>query len=340
MSAKEYLIDSASRRQVFVQRYAGGESKKALTILNRLKREVVGRLMEEPTDFQRSRMAALLADIDSIINGLTKEIGESVLKSSQDILAPEAEFTKKMVDKAVKTNISIPDEQALSFAFSQLPMNAPEGAVTITIEQALRQFTNKKREQISQIVMDGIALGDTTQDVARKVGDVADNLLKRQVDALTRTMINHAANVARNEVYGDNEDVIDGYEWVSTLDSKTTLICASRDGKVYQRGQGPLPPAHWGCRSTIVPNVNQAFTLAKLKGRRPEKGDKTGTVSGTTTYGGWLKKQSKEFQDEALGVERAKLFRAGELTIDEFTDPTGRTYTLDELRGRLSLSIA
>lgn len=43
------------------------------------------------------------------------------------------------------------------------------------------------------------------------------------------------------------------YVWVSVIDSRTTDICTQRDGTVYEMGEGPLPPAHIRCRSTIAP---------------------------------------------------------------------------------------
>ena len=60
-----------------------------------------------------------------------------------------------------------------------------------------------------------------------------------------------------------------------------------------------------------------------------------------STFGGWLKSQPLEFQDEFFagkfgkraGDEAAALFRADKLTLDKFVDPTGRVYTLEQLRG-------
>ena len=37
-------------------------------------------------------------------------------------------------------------------------------------------------------------------------------------------------------------------------------------------------------------------------------------------------------QNRVLGPTRAKLFRKGGMNIERFTDPTGRSYTLAELR--------
>ena len=95
-----------------------------------------------------------------------------------------------------------------------------------------------------------------------------------------------------------------------------------------------MPPAHWGCRSTTIPKIKPEYDVgANLHGERPAKSAKgVEQVSSRVTYGGWLSDQPVEFVDEALGVERSKLFREGGLTIDKFVDPTGRVYSLDQLQ--------
>jgi len=57
-----------------------------------------------------------------------------------------------------------------------------------------------------------------------------------------------------------------------------------------------------------------------------------GQASATLSYPQWLKRQPADVQNEALGVERAKLFRRGEVQISAFTNRQGRIFTLDELR--------
>jgi SPP1 gp7 family putative phage head morphogenesis protein len=204
----------------------------------------------------------------------------------------------------------------------------------LTIEDALRQFSAKKRKQIAQIISDGVTLGETTPVISRNIGNTINTLTRRQLDSLVRTITNHTASAARNQIYEANSDVLDGYRFIATLDGRTTLICASNDQKVFPIGAGaPMPPLHWGCRSTTIPAVSPEFDVgSKLHGQRPSVGS-TGAkqVSGRTTYGGWLKKQPTEFIDEALGVERSRLFRSGKMTIDKFVDSTGRVYTLKQL---------
>ena len=91
------------------------------------------------------------------------------------------------------------------------------------------------------------------------------------------------------------------------------------------------------CRSLRVPVVKPEFSIfGNDKGKRASK---DGPVSAQLTYSGFLKQQSKEFQNDVLGVERAKLFRSGKVTLSGFVDDMGRTLTLDELRQREGITI-
>jgi hypothetical protein len=136
-------------------------------------------------------------------------------------------------------------------------------------------------------------------------------------------------------VYVNNSALLEGYEWVATLDGSTTLVCAGRDGNIYPIGTGaPTPPAHWGCRSTTVPVVKEQFDAGRdVSGTRPAKGSSGAkNVSGKTTYSDWLHRQKAGFQDEVLGPGRGKLFREHDLPVSTFTDASGIQYSLEELQ--------
>lgn len=333
MSSRQYLVDAVTRHQVFLQRYAGGQSKDAIKILNQLRRNINARLMQEPTDFQRTRLVRVLEDIEALTAEAFRVISRRTIVGAQDLARVEAGFSVELFNKATKNvEWTLPADATLTAAVMRHPIPVSTKSIR-TIEGYLQEFGKKKTAQITRMISDGVTLGDTTPTIAKNVGTLINTLNKRQLDTLTRTITNHAASATRNVVYDENADIIDGYQWVATLDSRTTLVCGSRDGKTYKVGTGPMPPAHWGCRSTTIPKVKPEYDIgSKLKGTRASKGA-TGAkqVSGGTGYGGWLKRQPTSFVDEALGIERSKLFRSGKLSIDKFVDPTGRVYTLAEL---------
>lgn len=333
MSSTQYLTDAATRHAVFLQRYGGGQSKDAQKVLDRLRRSIHTRLMQEPTEFQRSRLSVVLQDINTLSRDAFGVITEQTTKGVQELAKSEARFSTQLFNNATASaEWVIPADTILiaSVMSARMPVTINTG---VTIDEVLRQFSNRKQMEIANTVTDGVVLGDTTPVIAKRLSTQIKTLNRRQLDTLVRTMTNHTSSVSRNVVMGANTDISNEYKWVSTLDSKTTVICGSRDGKVYPVNRGDLPPAHWGCRSTTVPLIKPEYDIgSKLKGVRPSKGaGGTRVVSGRTTYGGWLRTQPKAFVDEALGVERSKLFRSGKLTIDRFVDPTGRVYSLAEL---------
>lgn len=134
-----------------------------------------------------------------------------------------------------------------------------------------------------------------------------------------------------------------GYRWISILDDATTQICRSLDGQVFAFGKGPLPPAHVNCRSSIIAEILGRWLKRTPTGRfaprpvRTAQGAKGAeTVKGGTTYYEWLKTQPEAFQNDALGLTRATLFRKGGLSAEAFAKLNlGRNFqplTLDEMR--------
>ena len=68
--------------------------------------------------------------------------------------------------------------------------------------------------------------------------------------------------------------------------------------------------------------------------QREAAGLKIGQVQAKTTYAGWFAAQSAEYQREWLGPSRYRLYSEGGLTLDRFVDPSGKEYTLEQLRQR------
>lgn len=333
MSTRQYFIDSATRHQIFVQRYAVGREKEAGVAIDRMIRTITGRLAGDVTEYSEARLTALLAELQSTSNELLTQLGESTIEEAQEFAIYEAEFNSKMLSQGVDANVSVPAPAQLSSAIYTSPMKLAPNA-TYTIADALGKFTTKKATQIVQTVKDGVALGDTSQQISASLKQLGV-LQKQQAATLTRTITNHVSTEARYITLFENQDLMDGYEWVATLDSRTSLICGSRDGIVYPfLSTNPRPPAHFSCRSTIVGKISPEYDLASdVTGNRPSKGASgKQNVSANTNYGSWLARQPSSFQDEILGETRGKLFRQGGLKIDKFVDSAGVQYNLERLR--------
>ena len=330
------LLDGVTRHQIFVQRYAAGREREAAAVIEKLINTVNSRLASDITEFSRGRLEAILFDLEqyakATLAGYTATTVEEALKFAQY----EIGFNERLLGQNISASLTVPAPNQVSAAmFSSVMQVEPKRGYTI--EQALRMFEGKKSAQIVDTIRSGVILGDTRQQITSALMNLK-GLEKQQAATLTRTITNHVSTEARSLFMAENEDVLEGYEWVATLDSRTSLICASRDGTVYpftnDPTRSPKPPAHFSCRSTIVPKVKDEFDLTGGRvGVRPAIGaDGVEQVRGSTDYQSWLSRQPKAFQVEVLGKERAELFRKGDLKLTNFVDSAGDTITLERLR--------
>jgi len=86
--------------------------------------------------------------------------------------------------------------------------------------------------------------------------------------------------------------VVEKYEYLATLDDRTSEICRSMDGRVFKLSEKEVgvnyPPLHPNCRSTVVPYFNDDEDV----GKRIAKDEKKGVyyVPGNMTYREWYEK--------------------------------------------------
>lgn len=332
MSTQGYLFDALSRHQLFIQRLASGQVKKSLPIIRRMAREIRAALLNHDlTSFQTARLTALQLEINAITKAAGVALEQQTLPAMQDFAAYEAQFTQKMLAGAVTVELAGVNSAALSRAIESAPMKLISGKKTIstTMLGIFDTFAAGTSREVMTAVQAGITRGSVTKEIAAEVFGLINTRTKAQAETVVRTAANMAGSVARNELYKANADVLKGEEWSSVLDGRTTDVCMARDGQIYPVGQGPVPPAHYNCRSVRVPVVDKAFAELRDGATRASI---YGPVSSQTTYNSWLKSQPASFQDEVLGDTKAKLFRSGGLSLQKFVDDSGKSYTLDQLR--------
>jgi len=326
MSSNQKIIDTLTRRQIFIQRYSKAESRRLLKHLKRLSAEI-------KSAAKSSQGMALSVQIARLTQEILEAYGDDLLEGARKFAEDEAEFAgQALVNSTKLESFASPSREQILSAFRDEPMVLLSGnkAQATSINEMVAKFTTNKTARINELIRDATTQGKTLDEVVDAVLDEVAHRTPQQAEALVRTVTNQVGSTARSEVYKANANVLIGEEYVAVLDSRTTIICASLDGTIYPVGEGVHPPAHWGCRSVRVPVVNPKFNLgAKVKGKRASAG---GLVDANTTYGGWLKTQPKNVQDEVLGKERAKLFRSGKIKIGNFTDDSGKEYNLDQLK--------
>lgn len=342
-SLNEKILDGQISHQVGIIRYQNGVVRKMIAILNRTDAALFERLIQ---DLERMPASVSIARIDKQLEGI-REINdkayEAVRKEMDVTLAAlaayELSYQLELFDSTlpIRVEFNKPDPRQVYAAAMARPFQGK------LLSEWMDSLQADKSARIRDAVRMGFVEGSSISQIVRAVrgtkalgySDGIIEINRRNAESMIRTAINHTSNYARNSLYQENADVIKGVVWVAVLDSRTTEICASRDGRVYPIDSGPRPPAHWGCRSTTSPVLKTWRDLGIDEDEISEstRSSIDGQVPQSTTYGAWLKDKPAEFQDEVLGKTKGKLFREG-LPLDRFVNDKGHVYTLAELKQR------
>ena len=142
------------------------------------------------------------------------------------------------------------------------------------------------REQMLIGVMTGKSQRQMAQEITERFGVGASNARR-----LVRTEAAFVSGEVQARAY--EECGADKYEFVATLDTRTSKICQELDGKVFETKDRQVgvnyPPMHPYCRSTTIIHLDDE-TMDELESRRIARNPETGLneyVPGDTTYPEW-----------------------------------------------------
>lgn len=315
------IENSLIRKQILNQRFVRSLARQYFTEIKQLFDRVTARMQREPNN---ERLQAIRNDLGVTLNRGFRDLEMRITDDLLEFAVDEAAFLGEVVNTNSSVLLRVPDAGAIQRFLELNELDLPTGQMTLRLGEALRTFSAAQTKAIQTIITDGILLGDTIVEMARKIDALAESRTRAQAEALTRTVTNYASAQARKAFVVENKNVFDNEEWSAVLDSRTTLICGGRDGRVFPVGQGPYPPAHWNCRSVRIPVLKKEFESVSQKSNRKD-------------FDEWLRNQDAAFQDEYFsqfpnGKEKAALFRRGELEVQQFRDETGKEYNLEQLR--------
>lgn len=378
-SVNEEILDAMVRHQTYLLRYSGYVRNRINTILNGTEEVLAEKIRDRlrnysglRTPVEWRRLERLQKQLSVIRIGAWKEASEFLENEMIQLAYHEPLFLSSTLQAAlpVVVETTMPSSRMLKSIALSRPFEGrilKDWASTMAADDVRR---------IHNAIQMGMVAGETNDAIARRVvgtramqgTDGVTQMSRRQVQAVTRTAVMHVANASRSEFFHDNADIIQGEQFVATLDARTTPICRANDGKVFELGTGPVPPLHYGCRSLRVAAINGAllgdrpakpYTEKQLlrewgernnlsgiasrddlpygtkgefdKWRRTRVRQLVGQVPAATSYQKWLQGQSVEFQNDTLGVTKAKLFRDGGLSLDKFVNRNGDELTLAQL---------
>ena len=331
------LLTSLISHQIWLQRTASGEVKDLAPFLQEMRDEIKRQVLLFGDDGRSTaRLNKLLRDLEEALTGLTGDWQTKLTEDLKELAAYEAEWNAKTLTANVNAEFVTPTAEQVWAAAEFQPLALNDKPVDFT-----KLMSGWGETEVSRLVTGvkmGFVQGQTTRQIVKNVvgaGGLAD-ISERNAATVIRTALSHVSNEARNETYRQNDDIIEKYEIVATLDSRTSTICRSLDGQEYEIGKGPRPPFHPNCRTTTAPVISSELDFLDKGAKRAARGAEGGTqVSADTTYYEFLKQQPAWFVDEALGPTRGKIFRNSGISPEEFrvisVDGFGNPLTLKQM---------
>jgi SPP1 gp7 family putative phage head morphogenesis protein len=325
---KDQYFDAVIRHTTLLERVKRNDSTefaKVSDAVDKATREILNALKTgELSELNQKELGQLLRDLQDANTAAIAPAIASFEKGLEKLAGYEAGWEARTLSKLVEKELG-PDR--LKVPNAEMAMRAASARPLSSSGQKLGdyygQWSRGEVIRINNTVRKGWGEGWTVQELIRtirgtKAANYKDGLIettRRNAETIARTSIQHVANTARAKTWEDNADVVLGYQFVATLDTKTSSVCRSLDGRKYELGKGPLPPVHPNCRSTTIAELDPALDIFDEGATRSSM---NGYVPADLSYYEWLQTQPEDVQAEAIGPTRAKLLRDGGLTGEEF----------------------
>ncbi len=347
-TTNQQLQDDAIARGVLIERHKNQQVRDFIALLNDGAFDEVVALLPvalQEIDGRSPTSAVVRRVLQRLASDMEAKISDSVERGVKrlrpdliEIAQAEAAWQVKAMRQAVP--ISFEYRMPARPVLAELIENGPLAGKQLSAWSV--DLSTAARNRIVTRLNQGIVRGESIDTLVRAVRGTrtnafSDGLLqtsRREAEALVRTAITDVTGGARLRTVRANLDIVKGWKWVATLDTRTCAVCGSRDGNVYEPDVGFAAP-HISCRCAPVPVTKSWKELGiDLKDAPPgTRASMDGQVAADQTWSRWIKRQSVARQDEALGPERAQLLRTGKLDPGEFADKD-RIVPLEELKRR------
>lgn len=349
VTVNQALLEAQIGHQIDIAHYSNGVVNRLIGMLNKVDRDLFIQLMSaleqmSPESFTVERLDSMLMSV-RMMNARAYQSMGSALTGDLGLLAgAEVKYQNELFIRLLPVQLSVATVDA-----GQVYAAAMARPMQGSIE-------SDRMTRIRDAIRMGYVEGQTTSQIVQRIRGTRargyeDGIIeidRRNAESVVRTAIGHTAGTARDKFYKANNDLVKAIVWTSTLDTRTSPICRSRDGKRYDMNHKPVGHtfpwlggpgmAHWNCRSTSVPVVKGLSEILGIEGLSDfspsTRASMDGQVPADISYGEWLKKQSAKRQIEILGPNRAALFRTGELPVEKFVNDKGKSLTLEQLKAK------
>jgi hypothetical protein len=235
-TANETVRDATVSHLLFLLRQQTQTAQEVRRFLNEqvipdLERQLRERLDEiedveaDPAPVTTQRLQTLTQELGAIAATGTQQAGQQVADTLAELGQQEAEWQAG----SINSNLSISFEHTMPS-----PEQVRDAAVNspfdgLDLGSWYRRLGEKTRRDIDQAVRTANVEGETIRDVRQRIeqavvgeeGGSVTNRMRQDAETIARSGVINASNRARQSFGEANSDIIAGWTWVATLDSRT-----------------------------------------------------------------------------------------------------------------------
>lgn len=265
--------------------------KEALQLLNTLRdRTSIEELRQRlQSSSQKQEIADLQTQIDLVMQQVYKQ--EQAITTAHYIQLAEEAYNRSIFDIQQRTGFG--------FSFSNIDQKQVDKVLKskwsgMNYSERVWRNTRAVAQEVKEALLVNLITGRTERETAEMLTKkFAGGSSKAR--RLIRTESCYLSNQLEMESY--KECGIDKYQYLATLDLRTSEICRELDGKVFLvKDQQPgknCPPMHPWCRSTTIAIIGENMLEGmKRRARDPVTG-KTYLVPASMNYREWYAKYVK-----------------------------------------------
>jgi len=323
-------------KTVWRQQYENHVASEVTTLLrgtwSRVYAEMHQPRWAQTTRFTREQQTRLFIEINNIINAGYQQVNTFTAAELVDYAAVEQQIAARTLEVAITDAGGVLSANATRMLSQQMITSIAELPIQgLKLGEWWSHMSTNMGVMMRRTLQQGLLEGLGPHAIARNLfgvhGDGAVAMRSmREARAMARTATAAVQNHAATETYkraGTN--VTPGYTWLSARDNRVTPICRGLDGKTfaYDDPKAPLPPAHFQCRSTTIPELNWKALGIRKPGERHDLGFKS--------YASWLRGQTRADQDAILGRAAANVWRSGRVDLIDLVNKDGRKLTVTQL---------
>ena len=386
MNASDKFAIEWTDTQIDVEQFKAHVRRRVLSMLRVLEDDLTAQIVRMDLTgvasdaSRRARAERLIREVQSTVARRFDRAEQRLRSELRDLSVLSQQTAVRITNKVFTVNImkpalNIPDLKALSDR--SLILGGPQKEWWAEKSEGLRRrfarevrkgaLNGETNDQIIQRIR-GKRTGrrlniELANGKTRTVSEYSGGVMKtsrREAETLVRTSIQNIHNASLFESYQGMEEVLRGYEAITTLDGRTSEICMARTGASWDLEGNPLPessiqepfpghpPWHHNCRTVLGPLTKTWEQMVeessgqrlKLLNTVPdsERASFDGLMGQVGSFDDVLKAKGDPWARQKLGAGKFDLWKQGKITTSQLIDQTGRPRTLSDIRESLGLN--